>query len=103
WARPDGAGAGPCVAGKPADREINCGPMTGPAMSLRVTAVVAALSLSGCELGYYGHLAHGEYEMLAGRDPIAQVLDDPKRDATLKQRLRLARDAREYAVRQLGL
>ena len=65
---------------------------------------MAALSLSACStVSYYGHLAHGEYALLAARRPIDRVLADPAVDATLKQRLQLAEQAREFASRRLGL
>jgi predicted aminopeptidase len=44
-----------------------------------VVGILAALSLSACStIGYYGHLAHGEYSMLAAREPIARIIADPQ-------------------------
>ena len=69
-----------------------------------VFGALAALSLSACStIGYYGHLAHGEYSMLAARRPIARVIADPATDATLKARLELAERARAFASDKLGL
>ncbi|HSE13063.1 MAG TPA: aminopeptidase [Rudaea sp.] len=69
-----------------------------------VFGALAALSLSACStIGYYGHLAHGEYSMLAARRPIARVLADPATDATLKARLELAEQARAFASDKLAL
>lgn len=66
------------------------------------TAWIAFISLllSGC---YYGHLVKGEYALLSKREPIADILKDPQRDATLRQRLQIALDARAYATRVLKL
>lgn len=62
------------------------------------------LSLSACStIGYYGHLAQGEYALLSARRPIERVLEDPAADATLKARLRLAAQARDFASTRLGL
>ncbi|HEX3123875.1 MAG TPA: aminopeptidase [Rhodanobacteraceae bacterium] len=80
-----------------------------PALALRtnilpVAGILAALSLSACStLGYYGHLAQGQYAMLAARQPIARIIADPTADATLKARLRLADQARAFASDKLGL
>lgn len=66
--------------------------------------VLAALSLTACStIGYYGHLAHGEYAMLAARRPIERVVADPSVDAALKARLRLAEQARAFASETLRL
>jgi predicted aminopeptidase len=69
-----------------------------------VVGVLAALSLSACStIGYYGHLARGEYSMLAARQPIARIIADPTTDAKLKARLELAERARAFASDKLGL
>lgn len=69
-----------------------------------VVGILAALSLSACStIGYYGHLARGEYSMLAARQPIARIVADPTADATLKARLELAEQARAFASDKLGL
>jgi predicted aminopeptidase len=65
---------------------------------------IAALSLSACStIGYYSHLARGEAALLAARRPIARVIADPATDASLKARLELAEQAREFASADLGL
>ncbi|MCY1342453.1 putative aminopeptidase [compost metagenome] len=65
---------------------------------------LALLALSGCSsLGYYGQLASGQLRLLAAREPVAEVVDDPARDAALRQRLRLAQEARAFASAELGL
>lgn len=68
------------------------------------SGVLAVLSLTACStLGYYGHLAHGEYAMLAARRPIDRVIADPSVDASLKARLRVAAQARAFASDHLLL
>jgi predicted aminopeptidase len=71
----------------------------------RLVALSAAgLLLGACQtLGYYGHVAHGQSELVLHRRPIARVLADPKVDPTLKSRLALSQEARRFATRQLGL
>jgi hypothetical protein len=65
---------------------------------------LAVLSLTACStLGYHGHLAHGEYSMLAARRPIERVVADPAVDDALKARLRLAEQARAFASERLAL
>jgi predicted aminopeptidase len=67
-------------------------------------AALAALPLYACStVGYYGHLARGEYAILAARRPIARVIADPATDAQLKARLQLAAQAREFASDHLDL
>src|SRR5689334_20841679 len=69
-----------------------------------VLGPLLALSLSACStLGYYGHLARGEYTMLAARRPLARVIADPAIDATLRARLQLAEQARAFASTRLAL
>jgi predicted aminopeptidase len=69
-----------------------------------VSGALAVLSLTACStLGYYGHLAHGEYSMLAARRPIERVVADPAVDDALKARLRLAEQARAFASERLAL
>jgi predicted aminopeptidase len=66
--------------------------------------MLAAVSATGCStVGYYGHLAHGEYAMLAARRPIERVVADPAVDESLKARLRVAEQARAFASGRLGL
>ena len=72
------------------------------ARKLARPALVAALAalLSGC---YYGHVMHGQLQLLTAREPIAEVLADPKTEPELRKRLQRALDARSFATRELGL
>ncbi|MGH8541356.1 MAG: aminopeptidase [Stenotrophobium sp.] len=67
-------------------------------------ALGLALLLGGCgNLGYYVHLARGEYSMLSRREPISEILKDPAADPILKARLTRVLDARAFASQTLHL
>ena len=67
-------------------------------------AALIASMLSGCaSLGYLGQAAHGQWQLLHSRRPIERVIADPRSSDSLKARLRLVQDAREFAVTDLGL
>ena len=62
------------------------------------------LVLSACStVGYYAHVAQGQGELVLHRRDVAAVVDDPATDASLKQRLALAQQARRFATTHLGL
>jgi predicted aminopeptidase len=70
----------------------------------RLFGALAALPLYACStVSYYGHLARGEYAMLAARRPIARVIADAATDIQLKARLQLAAQARAFASDHLAL
>src|SRR5579862_7559114 len=74
--------------------------------SLLQTLLAALIGsmLSGCaSLGYLGQAAHGQWQLLRARRPIERVIADPHSSDTLRARLRLVQDAREFAVTDLGL
>jgi predicted aminopeptidase len=60
-------------------------------------------SLSGCSAGYLLQAAHGQWQLLRARQPIARVIAAPDTDAALKRRLELVREARDFATRELAL
>ena len=63
-----------------------------------------AAALTACStIGYYGHLARGEYGLLAARRPIERVVADPAVTDPVKARLRLAEQARMFASARLHL
>jgi predicted aminopeptidase len=64
---------------------------------------VMALGLAGCGAGYLLQAAHGQWQVLRARRPIAGLIAAPGTDAALRARLELVRDARAFAVRELGL
>lgn len=70
----------------------------------RVFLLAIALPLSACStIGYYAHLAHGEYSLMRAREPIDKVIADPETDPGLKAKLELAEQARAFASDHLKL
>jgi len=70
----------------------------------RLLALVGALLLGGCSgAGYYLQAANGQMDLLARRQPIAELLASPGTDAALHERLRAVAELREFAVAELAL
>ncbi|MEX2240831.1 MAG: aminopeptidase [Burkholderiales bacterium] len=66
--------------------------------------LLSAGALAGCEtLAYYGQAAAGQLAISAAARPVAKLLADPDVPPALKERLRTARELRDYATRELGL
>lgn len=66
--------------------------------------MLAAVLLSGCSsLSYYSQLVDGQLSLLRAREPVADVIADPSRDPKLRERLRHAQAARDFASRVLHL
>ena len=77
-----------------------------PAHGLYRIAMLSLLSAiaSGCaDLRYYAHVAHGQVQLVNQRRPLDDVIAAPTTDAQLAARLRLAKQAREFATQQLHL
>jgi predicted aminopeptidase len=69
-----------------------------------LVTIAAAVSSSGCWSGeYLAKQGVGQLKLLRARRRIDDVLRDPTVLAETKRRLALARDAREFGVRVLGL
>ena len=65
--------------------------------------MLLTLTLSGCsEVGYYVQAARGHWALLSEARPIEDWLDDPSTSEELKRRLRLARQIRDFASRELA-
>ncbi|MBH3406104.1 aminopeptidase [Pseudomonas glycinae] len=65
---------------------------------------VMILLLNGCSsLSYYGQLASGQLQLLRAREPVAKVIADPARDATLRTHLAQSQKARAFASEHLHL
>lgn len=61
-------------------------------------------ALAGCaDLGYYAQSIAGHSSLLQAARPLDQVLADPSVSPDLRERLRSAQDARQYASQVLGL
>jgi predicted aminopeptidase len=78
-------------------------------MPLRTAALTLSMAvlcggLGGCaSLRYLGQAAHGQWQLMRARRPIPQLIADPKTEPTLRARLELVLDARDFAVRELDL
>lgn len=73
-------------------------------MPRRLAALLVLLPLCGCStLGYYGQAIAGHLDIMARREPVAQILADPGADPGLKARLRRAQAYRDFASRVLAL
>ena len=60
--------------------------------------------LTGCSsLGYYAQLAGGQWQLLQARQPVAELLADPRQPAELRRRLQRAQAARDFASTRLAL
>jgi predicted aminopeptidase len=60
-------------------------------------------SCSGCSPVYVAKAGWTEMKILAGRRPLDEVINDGRTDEETKRKLLLARQARAYAIHQLGL
>lgn len=66
--------------------------------------LLAGSMLDGCWSGrYLAKQGVGQLNLLRARRRIVDVLRDPTVDADLRRRLALAREARDFGVRELGL
>jgi predicted aminopeptidase len=71
---------------------------------LRTLILIAWLPLSGCgTLGYYTQAMSGHFSLMSARVPIEQVLADPETTDFERDRLRVALQARAFAIEELGL
>ncbi len=66
--------------------------------------VALILGLAGCGgFAYYSQSLNGHLELLAEREPISTLVDNPDLPQDLKQKLALALDVRLFASSDLGL
>ena len=65
---------------------------------------VLLLLLSGCtSVSYYSQLASGQLQLLRAREPVQEVIADPRRDPNLRAHLVQSQAARTFASQQLHL
>lgn len=70
----------------------------------RSAIVVVALLLAGCTtISYYVQSIGGQLRLISHREPIQTLLNDPTKDAKLKQQLRQAQAIRDFASQVLKL
>ena len=70
--------------------------------------IAGVLALAGCsawapDLGYYWQSASGHLNLITRAKPVDDLMAEASVDARLRSRLRLAREIREFASRELGL
>ncbi len=71
---------------------------------IRVFFLAATVfSLSGCQAGYYWHLASGHAELMGDREPVEEVLSRPGLDPETRRRLQQSREMLEFAAAELAL
>ncbi len=75
------------------------------ANSIRILiSLAAAFLLSGCEtLAYYAQAVGGQMALMSRTRPVAELLADPATPQPLRERLALAREIRDFAVKELKL
>ena len=62
------------------------------------------LALTGCKTaGFYGQAAHGQWRLLADRQPVKKLLAEPATDPALKEKFELLLRLRDYAAQELKL
>lgn len=72
--------------------------------SLRPLFLLALSGCSGCgTVGYYAQAVSGHLDMMSKRQPLAKVMASEDTDPEIRRKLELLRDAREFAVAELGL
>jgi len=69
-------------------------------MLRQLTMLFLCLPLTGC---YYLQAASGQWEVVRKREPLNEVIEDPRTSAELAARLRTLSEARDFSVTELGL
>ncbi len=76
--------------------------MPNARLTISLCALLLAAGLGGCS-SYIRQAAAGQLELMRGREPVAQIENDPATPAQLRARLATAREALEFAHRELAL
>jgi predicted aminopeptidase len=72
--------------------------------TLPTLLLLVCLPLAGCgTIGYYSQAVSGHFSLMSARVPIEEVIADPETPEAVRDRLRVALAAREFAVSELGL
>jgi predicted aminopeptidase len=67
-------------------------------------SLLLGTGLLGCQsITYYGHVIHGQLNILNRRQPINQLVNDPQTPAELKEKLELVLRVRDFAKNELHL
>ncbi len=70
---------------------------------LRYSLISLAFLNISCQLGYISKSGYYQAKLLWNRQPIEEVLNDPAVSDVTKSKLRLAKEAKEFAQLELGL
>src|SRR6266446_4112662 len=88
-------------------KTVNSRDASQPKLRLALICLAASwfsLLLCGCEsVGYYRQAIHGQYQILARRQPIDVLLADPATPASLREKLQAVLEIRQFAEEQLKL
>jgi len=71
--------------------------------ALLVTMALLLFNCSGCSPVYLARAGWTEMKILTGRRPLAEVIENEATDSETRQKLLLTRQARAFAIHQLGL
>ncbi|MCK9529314.1 MAG: aminopeptidase [Gammaproteobacteria bacterium] len=67
-------------------------------------SLAGILALSSCStLGYYSQAVGGHLDIMLRARPLERVIDDEREPASVRAKLRIAREARRFAAEQLDL
>jgi predicted aminopeptidase len=66
-------------------------------------ALICSVISACASVSYLGQATHGQWQLMRARRPIEDVIADPASSDTLKTRLGLVQNAREFSVTDLGL
>lgn len=70
----------------------------------RPLLLLALAASSGCAtVGYYAQAVNGHFDLMSKRQPLEQVMNSEDTDPEIRRKLELLRDARKFAVVELGL
>lgn len=72
-------------------------------MLIRCLFIAVLTLLSGCQAGYYWHLAQGHWQLARSAQPVDAVLQDPNQDNRLHEQLLLTQSVLTFAEQQMGL
>lgn len=62
-----------------------------------------SIFISGCQIDYLMHSAYHQAKLMNSREALEKTLSDPKISLETKRKLELAKEAKDYAEKTLGL
>lgn len=70
---------------------------------MKYSLLLALLLLSGCQIGYYGHITRGHLSLMGDRQPVTEVLEDDTLTGHQRQQLLLSQQLLIFAGQRLDL